>query len=186
MRRLAGLAALVIATSCDALSPGNDPIVVYDVTTTLDSFSFETAAPSLPDCPSHPAMPPYCTHVRAFEGATLSGVLTLKMMGDSVVPSGSFTGLMCSSIDYAGLTGCTAVAQRSDEYGPWTPSAIYKAGGDSLASIHLRVGSGLDYKPILSLSGPMLGDSIIGTVLWAAAPGRSPPTHSGRFVARRR
>jgi hypothetical protein len=180
------LLALALVIACDALDPKDEPVVVYDVTTTLEKFSFETAAPSPPDCPASPSMSPYCTHVRPFFGATLSGVLTLKFLGDSAVPAGTFTGKMCSAIDYAGLTGCTAVTERSDEYGPSTPSMVTRGPTSSTIAVHLQVGALTDFKPLLTLYGPMDEDSIWGNVVWIAYQSRSPPGHSGQFVARRR
>jgi hypothetical protein len=177
---------VLILAACNIVGPKSDPPDVYDVATTLDKFSFETASPSPPDCPVSPNMSPYCTHVRPFSGATLTGALSITTTGDSLVPSGEFRGKMCSQIDYSGLTGCTAVSDRTDTYGPYLSSRIYAEAIPATIVITMRVGSGLDYKPILSLSGTMRGDSISGDVFWSAAPGRSPPTHSGKFVARRR
>lgn len=187
MRKLTAL-FLALVVGCTALVPSEndgESVRVYDVTTTLDKFSFETPAPSPPDCPASPTMSPYCTHVRPYSDATLSGVMTLEFFGDSVVPSGTFTGKMCSSIDYAGLTGCTAVKDRSDTYDPAASLVSHGPNGTSIA-IHLQVGLLTDYKPLISLYGPMTEDSIWGDVIWMAYQSRSPPGHQGRFVARRR
>ena len=72
---------------------------VYDVSTRLLTFSFETAAPSPPDCPGYTL---HCTHHRDFDGATLGGTLTVTR--DSVY--GNFEGLFCSAWT---LAGCSAV-----------------------------------------------------------------------------
>jgi hypothetical protein len=179
------VSALFLA-ACDILGPKGEHTDVYDVTTTLDKFSFETASPSPPDCPFSPTMSLYCTHVRPFAGATLTGVMSIRGSGDTLIASGEFSGKMCSQIDYTGLTGCTAVSDRTDTYGPYSTSMIHAEAVPPTIAIRMRVGSGLDYKPILGFNGTMRGDSISGDVFWSAAPGRSPPTHWGHFVARRR
>jgi hypothetical protein len=172
-------AALVIG--CEVTGPRSPLEGDYDVTTVLDTFSFETAAPSPPDCP---AFTLYCTHVRAFSGATLSGVLHITDDGrgsDSLKGSGTFSGFMCASVDYAGLTGCTSVKSRTDYY-----ASSHSTVAPGSLSLELEAGELSDYKPLLSFLGNFAGDSIAGRVYWRAAAGRSPPTHWGRFIARRR
>src|SRR2546428_9073089 len=60
--------AVAIASHCNDPAGVGPTVITYDVTTTLDAFSFETGAPSPPDCPNATL---YCTHVRAFSGAEL-------------------------------------------------------------------------------------------------------------------
>jgi hypothetical protein len=76
MNNTTALAACVLAigivSNCREPVTGGPTVIKYDVTTTLDSFSFETGAPSPPDCPNSTL---YCTHHRAFSGAELSGTL---------------------------------------------------------------------------------------------------------------
>jgi hypothetical protein len=181
---LFGIVAVAANTSCNPLGP-NESVDVYDVTTTFDTFFFETAAPSPPDCPFTPNMSPYCTHARAFSGATLTGMMSLTASGDSLIPAGTFSGKMCSAYDVSAPTGCTAVMERTDEYGPGFSASRIQSDGSTI-NISMRVGSGSDFQPLLGLSGKVLGDTIRGTILWSAAPGRSPPTHRGEFVAVRR
>jgi hypothetical protein len=170
--------------SCNLVGP-NESVDVYDVTTTLETFSFETSAPSPPDCPFTPNMSPYCTHVRAFTGATLTGTMSLTASVDSIIPAGTFTGKMCSSYGVSTPNGCAAVTERTDEYGPGSSQSRVHPDGVTI-TIRMRVGSNLDFKPLLGLYGAIHGDSITGQVVWSAAPGRSPPTHYGKFVAVRR
>src|SRR5438067_4552430 len=110
-RRLAAcVLAVAIASNCNQPATPGPAVIKYDVTTTLDSFSFETGAPSPPDCPNSTL---YCTHRRAFSGAELFGTLILTDSSshpNELVPTGMFGGKFCDSIDYAGLTGCLHVA----------------------------------------------------------------------------
>src|SRR4051812_45943848 len=112
--------AVVIGSNCGdpAPAPVAPTIRTFDVTTTFDSFSYETSAPSLPDCPPEPpGFPPYpyCTHYRAYSGATLTGTFTtadtfpaLPTSG-SFSAKGSFSGQFCDAIDNASATGCVHV-----------------------------------------------------------------------------
>lgn len=168
-----------VAASCPGSdSSGLDGIVTYDVTTTLDSFSFETAAPSPPDCPNFTM---YCTHFRAFSGAELSGTLVFDPSAATSIdlaPTGTFEGKFCDAIDYKDLTGCTHVAvQPPTAYGvgfwpPMSPGSPFNGKVGSSAAV--------------TFSGMNAGDSVYGRVSWIQNAGRSPPTHRGTFVARRR
>jgi hypothetical protein len=98
------------------------------------------------------------------------------------VPTGRFGGKFCDSIDYAGLTGCLHVAA--------VPVTDYEGG------LWLRMGSqttdfvgqvgGRGATRLIFFAGKSSGDSVYGTVWWKEKEARSPPTHFGRFVARRR
>jgi hypothetical protein len=177
--------AFAVASNCTepaAVVPSAPVEAVYDVTTALDSFSFETGAPSPPDCPSSTL---YCTHKRGFSGAELSGTLmltdsALKVSGEHVA-TGAFGGKFCDSIDYVALTGCLHV--RS------IPLTAYGSGSwQRLASDTTFFGilGGDNFGPVIRFVSTMSGDSLYGTVFWSLTVARSPPTHSGRFVARRR
>ena len=174
--------ALAIALAPNCTEPAGVTRITYDVMTTLDSFSFETGAPSPPDCPNSTL---YCTHTRAFAGAELSGTLILIDSASNpteYVPTGTFGGKFCDSIDYVGLTGCQHVAV--------IPPTTYDGG------LWLRVPSGssgfvgqvggLNFTRAIFFAGTVAGDSAYGTVRWLEETGRSPPSHWGRFVARRR
>jgi len=171
--------AVAIASNCNEPAAIGPTVTTYDVTTTLDAFSFETGAPSPPDCPNATL---YCTHVRAFSGAELFGTLILTDTASSaseLVPTGAFGGKFCDSIDYAGLTGCLHVAAiplTPYEGGLWMrPQPIDFAG--TVGGLAGRV---------IFFSGKSSGDSLYGTVRWMEKEGRSPPSHLGRFVAHRR
>jgi hypothetical protein len=77
----------------------------YDFVATLTEFSFETSAPSLPDCPYQG----YCTHHRPFAGATLSGTLRFRdgMLKDEA--AGEFGGLFRDAWQLD--LGCTHVSE---------------------------------------------------------------------------
>jgi len=171
--------AAATASNCNEPTAFGPIVTKYEVTTTLDGFSFETGAPSPPDCPNATL---YCTHVRAFSGAELFGTLILTDTAPSaseLVPTGTFGGKFCDSIDYAGLTGCLHVATiplTPYEGGFWPrPKTIDFAG--TVGGLSGRV---------IFFSGKSSGDSLYGTVRWMEESGRSPPSHWGRFVAHRR
>jgi hypothetical protein len=143
----------------------------YDVTTTLRTFSFETGAPSPPDCPAYSVL--YCTHVRSFDGASLTGTLTITR--DSVY--GQFGGLFCSAWTLDGCTGVRSMPSTAYTYN-MNPSAIPDAG-----SFYLSVRGPGEFDPFVGFNATADADSLYGDVHWAASPGRSPPTHYGQFVA---
>ena len=167
----------LVACSADTPAPA-EPVAnqVYDVTTTLDTFSFETpGVPAQP--PDCPISTQYCTHRRAFGGATLTGTLTFA----SGTVSGNFSGLFCSS--WTTTDGCTAVK-------PMAPmNYLYYSGdraitpGSGPYTIWLAQGT---LAPNVYLSAMGSGDSLFGRVAWASSIGRSPPGHTGTFVARLR
>jgi hypothetical protein len=199
---LSVFAASAIA-SCRSTEPsdGLHPLSgTWQVTTSLDSFSYETPAPSPPDCPSFTM---YCTHSHA---DTLGRLAIIMTVGISVAPGtqnsiyplylteaeaatiypvafGTVTGRFCKVTPEQGCTSTT-------EVGP-TP---YPSGGavgpltltdpSNSVKIVLRLG-GAD-RPLVILRGRLAGDSITGNVWWAAGVTRSPPAHWGTFVARRR
>jgi hypothetical protein len=181
IRALLGLAA------CTEPSTRSHPLAgSYDLTTVLDSFSFETSAPSLPDCPYQG----YCTHRRAFQGATLTGSMNISINPihrDSLAAQGSFAGLMCDVVDYQHLGGCLHVAPRTDAY--LTQPDYQHSYTDSTFQLLMRTDGPVETaytRPFLFLTGTLRGDSISGEVSWLRSQGRSPPTHYGTFVGRRR
>jgi hypothetical protein len=113
---------------------------VYDMTTQLQTFSFETAAPSPPDCPSQTL---YCTHTHAFAGASMTGTLTIAR--DSVY--GNFGGLFCSAWS---LDGCSAVKSLAAMDYPYYSSTKVVTGPGSFP-IWLRA-QGADFTPTVSFA----------------------------------
>lgn len=147
---------------------------VYDVTTQMTTFSYETAAPSPPDCPNYTM---YCTHFRPFTAASLTGTLTVTR--DSVY--GNFGGLFCNTWADA---GCTSVmSMPAIDYAYYTATKVISGAGPFL--IGLRV-PGAILNPVAVLKATPDADSLYGAVYWSKYPARSPPTHSGTFVARLR
>jgi hypothetical protein len=125
---LLSAAVLVVALACsDATTRPRlqSPLVgTWELTTHFDTFSFETGAPSPPDCPVAPpgtSQFPYCTHYRTTTaGASLGGLLELKdttstsdMLSNTVYAAGTLQMSFCDSIDYQGLTGCAHVSDRA-------------------------------------------------------------------------
>lgn len=170
--QLVAVAANGVADSTTLIVPSVGG--VYDLTTRFQTFSFETGAPSPPDCPGYTM---YCTHTRAFDGAALEG--TLIVARQSV--SGRLGGLFCSEWS---LAGCSAVkAMPTADYG-YVPR--FKAlDGVGAFHIQLQLGGYADsFTPLVFFHGTASGDSLYGTLSWSQYQGRSPPTHSGTFVAR--
>jgi hypothetical protein len=184
--RFATLVAMTcLALGCgDLTSSGVDHPIngTYTVSTKLTQFAWETGAPDPPDCPVAGVM--YCSHIRDFSGATLTGTLELQMLkGDSILATGQFAGNFCSAY---GPNGCTAVqAVSARTYSRRIPfrttnSVLY-------LNIHAPdPSSGItDYARVSFIQFRVSGDSLYGGVQWALTPGRSPPQHYGTFVARR-
>jgi hypothetical protein len=188
---------LVAAAACQdaTVAHPQSPLVgVWDVTTTFQTFTFETGAPSPPDCPGYTM---YCTHSRTTtDGAYLAGVLEVRDTstdGDpahrTVVASGPFDVSFCDVVDFDGLTGCTHVSARAviDYSG-----AISGVADTSMhQSLTLDVGEpggdvfGLN-RQLRSYDATFAGDSMYGSIYWGSGGGRSPPTYHGTFVAHRR
>jgi hypothetical protein len=106
--------------------------------------------------------------------------------------SGEFGGLFCDSMGGGGPVGCLHAGEVAPQ--------LYPAGGLVLSSSFATDSgfsggvdvfvptptTGTNNSPMISLTGTLAGDSLFGRVSWVLHPYRSPPTHSGRFVARRR
>ena len=155
--------------ACSIVSPEQSAKKVYDITTKLDAFSFETPTPSPPDCPN--TVSDYCTHERAFDGATLGGTITVTQ--DSVY--GNLEGLFCSSWSLAGCSAVKAVAATDYPYADGTKVV------PSIGPFSLRLGEAS--KPVIHMDATASGDSIYGNIRWSLYEYRSPPTHRGTFVA---
>jgi hypothetical protein len=183
----------VIAAGCgDAVAPvgGHPRSGTDDVPTRLQTFSFETPAPSPPDCPDFTL---YCTHVRPANGATLSGVLVI---GDSTAPIGTLTdfrdvhatltGRFCGEIDYQALTGCTRLAEPATlDYPVGTFVVAPDFATDTMLTLTVRAAESLGRNVMLT-GVRFRGDSLAGAIAWRMTVNRSPPTFRGTFVARRR
>jgi hypothetical protein len=173
--------AVAIASSCGdpATAPPATPVVrTYDVTTVLDEFYYETSAPD-PDCPGAQL---HCSHVRAFSGATPTGTLTTPdsfptLLGSVVLNvTASFGGQFCDSID---RTGCLHV-------GPIAMAPYQGTLSVTANTVSATVDGPLTdvCHPVVELLGVRVGDSLSGSVKWYLCPNRSPPTHTGQFIAR--
>lgn len=194
MRILQCLALLclgVVASCQSVFGPGDKsghPLEgTWDVTTQLTQFSFETAAPSPPDCPGAFL---YCTHLRTFGGATLSGVLEITLDGRNAEPlagAGIFAGEFCDTWDVSSASGCTHVSPLTGDYRP-SSSSLSGFAADSSFFLGLQTSLNATYSngPAIYLNGRLVADSLVGDVRWMKYLYRSPPTHIGTFIARRR
>lgn len=192
-------ALLVAVVACGSIS---DPPKIqrvpsplagtWELTTHLDAFSFETSAPSPPDCPENSM---YCTHLRTTTaGAYLGGAVDIRdtsSAADSIARTLLVTGVLqvsfCNSIDYAGLTGCTSVSDRAAiQYAGSIGKSDY---GDTPESLSFVIGEPDDgsgrHREVRSLNLRYAGDSIYGPIYWGASAGRSPPSYRGTIVLHR-
>jgi hypothetical protein len=155
----------------------------YDLTTVLDTFTFEIGEGPL-TCGGYG----YCSRSSADTMGRLSGTFTI---GDPRTSAGNvhpvvnavIAGRFCDARDYTNYvcTHASDVAATSypsgDIEGPVLVAAVPgDASGVIRGEATQRVG----------LSGVFYGDSIVGRIFWQLIAARSPPSYSGRFVARRR
>ena len=187
-------AIVVIAACSDSTRPRlQSPLVgQWELTTHFDTFSFETGAPSPPDC-VYANM--YCTHFRATtDGAYLAGMIDLRDTSSStdsvtktVLASGTLQGSFCDTIDRTLLTGCTHVSDRTAlEYIGVVTGVPDSTLRGSLDIVLKKPDDtyGLQQPVVATYSGTYAGDSIYGPIYWATS-GRSPPAYRGTFVMRR-
>jgi hypothetical protein len=73
------------------------------------------------------------------------------------------------------------VKSRSDDYKAYSFDRL----SDGSIQITIAVNE-LQLQPYITFTGNFGGDSVSGQVRWGASITRGPPTHIGRFVARRR
>ncbi|HEX5971518.1 MAG TPA: hypothetical protein VFY85_06300 [Gemmatimonadaceae bacterium] len=189
--------AIVVIVACsDSTRPRlQSPLVgQWELTTHFDTFSFETGAPSPPDC-VYADM--YCTHFRTTtDGAYLAGVIELQDATSStdtvtktVLASGMVQTRFCDQVDYNYTTavGCLHVSDLA------TVSYAGQITGppDSTATQALDVVIGEPGNvfggniTMRSHDATYAGDSIYGKLYWGQSGGRSPPTYRGTFVLRR-
>jgi hypothetical protein len=178
--------ALAVLPACRSTEPLPVPPLAgtYEFTTVLDTFSFETPAPSPPDCP---AATLYCTHFRADTNGRLSGTLTV---GDQITITGGDTtytlvaatiaGRFCDAIDRVTLTGCTHVRDVATmSYSRGEIEGRPLTSGERYARIQGPDNQGL------SIAARFSPDSIVGRVYWTEFVTRSPPAYRGSFKAYR-
>jgi hypothetical protein len=168
-----------MVVGCGSTEP-SAPSTSYDFTATFNQFSFETPAPSPPDCPASGSNLTYCTHLRPTTMGSLTGVLTIseptsEQTSDSV--SALLSGHFCTgwTVDQ----GCTAV-------GPDT-TAHYVGAISRGALLHVSLQVADPFGAYATLSNVVeTPDSLSGDLNWALHVDRSPPSLYGHFVARRR
>jgi hypothetical protein len=193
MRRSAarsyGLAfVILLLSSCRLVEPSRTPRPLagtWDVTTVIDLFTFETGAPSPPDCPS---LAQSCAHFRPDTLGRLSFTMNIADVDAADGPisypviSSTVTGMFCDS--YSLVPGCTHVNPVGPVVYP-TGDVIGPFGRQVAAdSVSGRLHGPVD--EIIHFEGRVAGDSIVGRLYWAERAARWPPAHFGNFVARRR
>ena len=158
------------ATATIAVLP---PAGTYDVTASLNEFSFEVPGPVPPDCPQ----PGYCTLRRPYTGASLTGTLVI---GNKGITTATFSGTFCDAASASDPSGCTHVSPKVPaEYA----NRIITYDGAAFVAT-MQVG---DYStPIIRLSSNSSNGDFAGSVYWSTYVSRSPPAHDGTFVARLR
>jgi hypothetical protein len=191
-------ALFVIAAAChDATTRPRlvSPLVgQWDLTTHFDVFSFETSAPSPPDC-IYADM--YCTHFRTTtDGAYLAGTIEVEdstmsadTLSKTVFASGLVETRFCDEVDnnYMTAAGCLHVSDLA--------SVVYigqitgMPDSTTTGSLDVVIGEPGDAFggniTMRSYDATYAGDSIYGSVYWGQSGGRSPPTYRGTFVLRR-
>ena len=194
---LSGVLLLFAAACHDATTRPRlvSPLVgQWELTTHLDTFTFETAAPSPPDCPNYTV---YCTHVRTeTDGAYLAGMIEVEdstsssdTISTTVFAHGTVEARFCDEVDdsYVTAAGCLHVSDLTsiaysgtisgvpDSTTPGSLDVVIGEPGDAFGfSITMR-----------SYDATFAADSIYGSIYWGQSGGRSPPTYRGTFVMRR-
>ena len=185
----------IVSIACndvEAPRPVNPLVGTWELTTVLDTFSFETPAPSLPDCPYHTE---YCTHYRTnTAGAGIAGMLEVSEQTPGADPAadllveGDLMASFCDVIDYQGLTGCTHVSDSKSVH--YTGSISGFTTDSTMGTLHFVIGEpdptgfGLGQQ-LRSYAVTVDSDSMYGNIYWGSGGGRSPPTYRGTFVAHR-
>ena len=183
---IAGFAA---CSSTEIVTVKPEPLPLegrWIVTTALDTFHYESGM-SPPGCTFM-----YCDHYVADTSGRLT--VTMTLAGDSIGAGGvrqyrllsdSVTGSFCDAINYyVAPLGCTHVS-------PYPPTSypvakVTPSGGADVPSglVDIVLTDSLRRKTV-SLKGAYAGDSIRGRVYWTESFGRSPPSYTGVFTARR-
>jgi hypothetical protein len=194
---LSGLLLLVAAACHDATTRPRlvSPLVgQWELTTHFDTFSFETSAPSPPDC-IYADM--YCTHFRTTtDGAYLAGIIELQdstlsadTLSKTVFANGMVETRFCDEVDtnYMTAAGCLHVGDLA------TVAYIGRITGmpdsTTAGSLDVEIGEPGDAFggniTMRSHDATFAGDSIYGHAYWGQSGERSPPTYRGTFVLRR-
>lgn len=188
-------ALLIIGVACSdatGVSRSSPLAGVWDVTTALDTFTFE-AGPPAPGCSINFM---YCAIIRPTSGASLSGSLTItddvgsdtRMLSPTVV-SASFQGAFCNSIDYTNFTGCLHVGpSTARDYSTGSVTLGADFATDSVLALMVR---GADeapqqYPSVHFNDVKIAADSMYGSLVWTLTVDRDPPSYRGTFVAHRR
>lgn len=160
---------------------------MYEITTQLDTFSFEVSPYMVPGCEGALM---YCTLRRRMTEATLGGLMGISGgSGPSGAATARLNGRFCDAHDWQIPSGCARLGPLTDREYPFGSVSVARQPGGAPDSVEIRLG---DEGPIgqkipkIYLSGRRVGRDIVGRIYWARTINRSPPSHRGTFVARLR
>lgn len=178
-----GLTTFLTATLTSGVASGAAAVrtaravSVYDLTTQFATFAWELPNGDGVNCPQTTQN---CVVRKPFTGASLTGTVSYDRTRDTV--SAQFGGAFCSSWSTAAPSGCTAVVGV-----PSAPYHVYGTvtnSGEPFASPLQAPG---DFGSVVLFANVVTtADSTYGDIIWQQSPGRFPPQHAGRFVARER
>jgi hypothetical protein len=190
---------LGVAAACHDADPTNvdppDPSPpltgTYDFTARFTAFTFEVSSASSPECSRDS---PYCTLQRAPGDGSLTGTLVVGDSAAALTPTmtelrdvhGTFVGRFCEFVDFITLTGCGRVGASTtyDYRSGWIAAAEPFQGSAPFLGVLTGPETGDGYVRLQTARQD--ADSLYGIVYWRLVGGRSPPTYTGTFVARRR
>lgn len=177
-------------TACESItgSKSRHPLQgMYELTTLLDTFSFETSPYMVPGCEGASM---YCTLRRPMSDATLGGTMGISGgPGPSGAATARLNGRFCDAYDWQVPSGCARLGPLADRDYPYGSVNITRLPGSDPDSVEIRLGDEgpIDQSmPKIYLFGRRVGRDIVGRVYWARTINRSPPSHRGTFVARLR
>ncbi len=185
---LTGSILAVLGAGCDSVAAPQRPLArTYDLTTVLDTFSFETSPYMVPGCEGALM---YCTLRRPMTEATLGGLLVLSgESGPTGTATAQTTGRFCEAYDWRVPSGCTTLGPSVDRDYPYGSVSITTWAGNAPDSVVIQLGRagpiGQDM-PTIYLWGRRVGSDIVGRIYWSLTINRSPPSHRGTFIARLR
>jgi hypothetical protein len=181
---LCSAAAMMAACESITDSPRHQLAGTYELTTLLDTFTFETSPYMVPGCEGALM---YCTLYRPMNEARFDGLLVLS---GGAGPTGSATaqtnGRFCEAHDWQIPSGCARLGPATDRDYPYGAVTILTRPGSDADSVEIVLGrESPGAMPTVRFWGRRSGDDIVGRIYWSLTINRSPPSHRGTFIARR-